>query len=168
MAKLSTAAVLICSDGVVAGTRQDLSGDVASKKLADAGFDVVDRRAVADEADQIEANLREQVQLARLVVTSGGTGFGPRDVTPEATLRVVEKRASGLEHLMLAAGLAATKTAALSRAVAGSVGTSLIINCPGSSKAVAESLDAVLDLVPHLLDLLAGDTRHQDSGTDSG
>ncbi len=154
------AAVLVSSDGVIAGTREDRSGDVAQEILTAAGFEVVDRRVVPDEIDQIASALRDLCEAARLVVTSGGTGFGPRDVTPEATLQVIEKRAEGLEHLMRSAGLEATKSAALSRAVAGSVGTTLVVNCPGSSRAVAESLAAILDLIPHILDLLAGNTRH--------
>lgn len=154
------AAILIASDGVVGGTREDRSGDVADEILRQAGFAVVDRRAVKDEVPVIEAALREQIEVARLIVTSGGTGFGPRDVTPEATLAVIDKRAPGLEHLMLAAGLEATRTAALSRAVAGSAGDTLILNTPGSSKAVAESLEAVIDLIPHVLDLLEGNTQH--------
>ena len=155
-----TAAVLVSSDGVVAGTREDKSGEVVEQILTEAGFDVVDRRVVPDEVDQIETAVRKQVGLARLVVTSGGTGFGPRDVTPEATLKVIEKRAEGIEHLMRVAGIEATKNAALSRAVAGSVGSTLIINCPGNSKAVEESLDSIIEILPHALDLLAGQTRH--------
>ncbi len=155
-----TAAVIVASDGVVAGTRQDKSGDVAQKKLSDAGFDVVSRLVVPDETDVIEQAIGGLIDEVRVIVTSGGTGFGPRDVTPEATLRVIEMRAEGIEHLMRMAGLEATRTAALSRAVAGSVGTTLIINTPGSSKAVSESLDSVIDLIPHVLDLLEGNTGH--------
>ncbi|MBT8200948.1 MAG: MogA/MoaB family molybdenum cofactor biosynthesis protein [Acidimicrobiia bacterium] len=155
-----TAAVLVASDGVVAGTRQDKSGDIAEQKLTDAGFDVVSRLVVPDETDVIEKAIEGLVDEVRVIITSGGTGFGPRDVTPEATLRVIDKRAEGLEHLMRIAGLEATKTAALSRAVAGSVGSTLIINTPGSSRAVSESLDSVMDLIPHILDLLEGKTGH--------
>ncbi|MBT8250252.1 MAG: MogA/MoaB family molybdenum cofactor biosynthesis protein [Acidimicrobiia bacterium] len=155
-----TAAVLVASDGVVAGTRQDKSGDIAEQKLTDAGFDVVSRLVVPDETDVIEKAIEGLVDEVRVIITSGGTGFGPRDVTPEATLRVIDKRAEGLEHLMRIAGLEATKTAALSRAVAGSVGSTLIINTPGSSRAVSESLDSVMDLIPHILDLLEGNTGH--------
>ncbi|NND14138.1 MAG: MogA/MoaB family molybdenum cofactor biosynthesis protein [Acidimicrobiia bacterium] len=155
-----TAAVLVASDGVVAGTRQDKSGDIAEQKLTHAGFDVVSRLVVPDETDVIEKAIEGLVDEVRVIITSGGTGFGPRDVTPEATLRVIDKRAEGLEHLMRIAGLEATKTAALSRAVAGSVGSTLIINTPGSSRAVSESLDSVMDLIPHILDLLEGKTGH--------
>lgn len=160
-----TAAVLIASDGVVAGTREDKSGDVAQTMLTEAGFQVVDRRVVPDEVPEIVAALTDLLGSARFIVTSGGTGFGPRDVTPEATVQVIEKRAEGLEHLMREAGLAATKKAALSRGIAGSVGESLIVNCPGSSKAVAESLESILDLIPHVLDLLEGNTQHEPTTT---
>ncbi len=154
------AAVVVASDGVIAGTRQDVSGDVAEQTLVEAGFEVAQRIAVPDETDVIAATLEDLIGSVRLIVTSGGTGFGPRDVTPEATLSVIDRRAAGLEHLMLTAGISTTRSAALSRAVAGSAGTTLIINTPGSAKAVAESLGAVLDLVPHILDLLEGKTAH--------
>ena len=156
-----TAAVLTASDGVVAGSRTDESGDVLARMLSDAGFEIVDRVAVADEVDLIEGSLRDLVGRARFVVTTGGTGFGPRDVTPEATARIIERRADGLIHAMYAAGLDKTPMAAISRALAGSVGDALVVNVPGSPKGASESLEAVLPVVPHVLDLLQGDTRHR-------
>lgn len=154
------AQVITVSDGVHHGTRADESGDRLAGLLADAGFDPVGRTVVPDDEDQIVAALTEAASVARLVVTTGGTGFGPRDVTPEATARVIERPAPGLVHLMLSAGIEETTMAALSRPNAGSVGRTLVVNLPGSPKGATENLSAILDVVPHALDLLAGDTEH--------
>ncbi|HEV2950867.1 MAG TPA: MogA/MoaB family molybdenum cofactor biosynthesis protein, partial [Actinomycetota bacterium] len=143
------AAVLTVSDGVTHGTRDDESGDMAVQLLRDAGFDVSDRRVVPDERPDIESALRELAKTHGLVVTTGGTGFGPRDVTPEATREVIEREAPGLGELMRATGLAHTPMAALSRAVAGALGTTLILNLPGSPNGVLESLTSVMPLIPH-------------------
>ena len=150
------AAVLTVSDGVTQGTRADESGDVAAQLLSKAGFDVSDRRVVPDERPDIESALRELAATHRLVVTTGGTGFGPRDVTPEATRAVIERQAPGLAELMRATGLAHTPMAALSRAVAGALGPTLILNLPGSPQGVRESLSAVLPVIPHAVELLGG------------
>ena len=138
------AAVLTVSDGVTQGTREDASGDAAEALLRAGGFDVSERRVVADEQAEIESALRELVSSNGLVVTTGGTGFGPRDVTPEATRAVIEREAPGLAELMRATGLSQTPMAALSRGVAGAVGSALVVNLPGSPKGVRESLTAVL------------------------
>lgn len=155
------AAVLTASDGVSVGTRVDESGDVVSSILEQAGFSVDERVVVADDIDAIEESLRALCDRAALVVTTGGTGFGPRDVTPEATERVIERRADGLIHAMYAAGLAQTPMAAISRAVVGSTGSTLVVNLPGSPRGASENLEAILGVIPHVLDLLEGDTEHR-------
>jgi molybdenum cofactor synthesis domain-containing protein len=160
------AAVLTVSDGVTQGTREDASGDAAEALLRAAGFDVSERRVVADELAEIESALRELASANGLVVTTGGTGFGPRDVTPEATRAIIEREAPGLAELMRAAGLAQTPMAALSRGIAGALGAALIVNLPGSPKGVSESLAAVLPVVPHAVELLGGATGAHPSAPD--
>jgi molybdopterin adenylyltransferase len=155
----SSAFVITVSDGVSAGVREDGSGDALEQVLAAHGFEVT-RRLVPDEADQIEDAIRAGCEAANLVVTTGGTGFGLRDVTPEATAGVLEREAPGLVHAMIAAGLEATPMAALTRAKAGTIGQSLVVNLPGSPKGAVENLEAIIDLIPHVLQLLGGDNRH--------
>jgi molybdopterin adenylyltransferase len=155
------AAVITVSDGVAHGTRKDESGDLAERQLTESDYSIVDRVVVPDEQPAIVAALRAQMSAGtRLIVTTGGTGFGPRDVTPEATTEVIERPAPGLSELMRAAGLEHTPMAALSRGVAGAAGSCLILNLPGNPKGVKESLDAVVEVLPHALRLLAGDTQH--------
>ncbi len=154
---MALAKVLTVSDGVVAGTREDRSGAVAEEVLAGAGFEVVERRVVADGVDSVAAALRElTAAFAGLVVTTGGTGFGPRDLTPEGTLAVVDRQAPGLAEAMRLA----SPLGRLSRQVAGTAGAALVDNLPGSSNGVRECLDAVLDVLPHALDLLGGGRPH--------
>jgi molybdopterin adenylyltransferase len=152
------AKVLTVSDGVVAGTREDRSGPAVADRLAVAGFTVLERQVTADGSDAVAAALRALVDgFAGLVVTTGGTGFGPRDQTPEGTRAVLDREAPGLAEAMRLVH----PLGRLSRAVAGTVGTALVLNAPGSSTGAVETLDAVLDVVPHALRLLAGaPTQH--------
>ena len=156
-----TAAVLTVSDGVSAGTREDLSAAAVLDVLAANGYRVTARQVVADETAAISDAITALTEHAVLVVTTGGTGFGPRDVTPEASRAVLDREAQGLVWLMLREGLEATPMAALSRAVAGTCGTSLVVNLPGSPRGAVESLSALLPVLPHALALLAGDTEHR-------
>ncbi|MEY2422650.1 MAG: hypothetical protein QOI95_2717 [Acidimicrobiaceae bacterium] len=151
------AKVLTVSDGVVAGTREDKSGDAVVAALTDAGFRVVDRRVTADGVESVAAAVVELCDgFAGLVVTTGGTGFGPRDLTPEGTRAVLEREAPGLAEAMRLV----SPLGRLSRAVAGTLGQALVVNTPGSSNGAVETLAAVLDVVPHALDLLAGGHPH--------
>jgi molybdopterin adenylyltransferase len=151
------AKVITVSDGVVAGTREDRSGAVAVEVLTDAGFDVVDRRVVADGVESVRNALLYATQgFTGLVVTTGGTGFGPRDLTPEGTKAALERDAPGLAEAMRSA----SPLGRLSRQLAGTIKEALVLNLPGSSNGVRECLDAVLDVVPHALDLLAGGQPH--------
>jgi molybdopterin adenylyltransferase len=151
--------VITVSDGVSAGAREDVSGEALAALLIGAGFEVT-RDLVADDAGDIAAAITRASSEAELVVTTGGTGFGLRDVTPEATGRVLEREAPGLVQAMIARGLEVTPMAALTRAKAGTVGTALVINLPGSPKGAVENLEAVLAMIPHALQLLSGDNEH--------
>lgn len=151
------AKVLTVSDGVVAGTREDKSGEALAVHLAARGFEVVERRVTEDGIEAVAAALRDLTDgFAGLVVTTGGTGFGPRDLTPEGTLKVLEREAPGLAEAMRLV----SPLGRLSRAVAGTVGESLVLNTPGSTKGCIETLEAVLDVIPHALRLLAGHREH--------
>ena len=151
--------MITVSDGVAAGVREDGSGAALEAILTGAEFSV-SRLLVPDEKHQISEAIREFAGDAGLIVTTGGTGFGPRDVTPEATAAVLDREAPGLVHVMIAKGLESTPMAALTRARAGDVSGSLVINLPGSPKGATQGLEAIMDLIPHVLQLLSGDTRH--------
>jgi molybdopterin adenylyltransferase len=151
--------VITVSDGVSSGTREDSSGDALVELLSAHGYEV-SRTVVPDDQAAIVSALHDARHAARLIITTGGTGFGPRDVTPEATALVLEKEAPGLVQVMTNAGLESTPLAALSRGRAGSVGTSMVVNVPGSTKGATESVEAIIELIDHALDLLQGDTEH--------
>lgn len=163
---MHTAGIVTASDGVSRGTRDDASGDALEARLVDAGLEVVRRVTVPDERDEVAAALRRLADddAVDVVVVTGGTGFGPRDVTPEATEDVVDRRAPGLAEAMRAAGRASTPMADLSRGTAGIRGTTLVLNVPGSPRGATESLEAVLPLLPHALQLLGGDTARHPRG----
>lgn len=157
---IKTAAVLTISDSSYLGKRQDVSGPAVVRELEAAKFRVVHTSVLPDEKDAIMARLIECSELTRLVVTTGGTGIAPRDVTPEATLAVIERRVEGMEEKMRQEGGKKTPFAALGRGVCGVRGKSLLLNLPGSPAAAVESLQAVIGILPHALELLDGKTEH--------
>ena len=151
-------AILTVSDSCTQQKRQDISGQTIKEVLPSDKFEICDYKVVADEQDDI-AN--ELIHFADelgvdIVFTTGGTGLGPRDVTPEATAAVCQRMVPGLAEAMRLEGLSKTRNAMLSRAAAGIRGKTLIINLPGSPKAVRESLDSILDVLPHATDMLLG------------
>ena len=148
------AAVLTVSDGVASGSREDTSGAVLAERAVSAGFEVVERRTVADERDQIAGALEQLAGLAELVLTTGGTGFAPRDVTPEATAAVVERPTPGLDEAMREVSRRASPHGLLSRGSSGIRGAALIINFPGSPRACAECFDAIAPALGHGIALL--------------
>jgi molybdenum cofactor synthesis domain-containing protein len=159
-ASAKTAAVLTISDSSYVGKREDASGPAIVRELEAANFKVVHTSILPDEKDLIEARLIECSELTRLVVTTGGTGIAARDVTPEATLGVIERRIVGVEEKMRQEGAKKTPFAALSRGVCGVRGKTLLLNLPGSPAAAVESLQAILGILPHALELLDGKTEH--------
>lgn len=151
------AKVLTVSDGVQGGTREDRSGLAVRHSLAEGGFAVDDQAVVRDGVDEVAGALRALCAgFTGLVITTGGTGFGPRDLTPEGTRQVLEREAPGLAEAMRLVN----PLGRLSRAAAGTIGTALVLNLPGSPAGAVECLEAVLDVVPHALALLAGEHPH--------
>ena len=152
------AKVLTVSDGVVHGTREDRSGAALVAQLEEAGYAVVDQRVVADGVESVAGALTEMADgFAGVIVSTGGTGFAPRDLTPEGTSAVIEREAPGLAEAMRLV----SPLGRLSRGIAGVRGQALILNTPGSPKGCVEQLAAVLDILPHALRLLAGEaTSH--------
>jgi molybdenum cofactor synthesis domain-containing protein len=152
------AAVLVASDSRADGRRVDETGPAAEAALAALGIGIVEVAVVPDERARLAQKLAELADRdgVHLVLTAGGTGLSPRDVTPEATREVIERDAPGLAELLRARSLAVTPHAALSRGIAGVRGRALIINLPGSPKAVRESIDFLADALPHALEVVAG------------
>ena len=159
---MTNAAVLTISDSVSQGERHDRSGPAVRERLEQLGWKIAVVEVIPDEAPEIRqrlATLADGGQVSA-IFTTGGTGVAPRDVTPEATRAVIDREIPGFGELMRVRGREATPLAVLSRAVAGTRGRVLIINLPGSPKGAVESLDAIVELVPHVLDLLQGQTEH--------
>ena len=156
------AAVLTISDSAYAGTRPDLSGPAVRERLERLGWSVSAIEVLPDEADLISARLATLADGNRVaaIFTTGGTGVAARDVTPEATRAVIGREIPGIGELMRSHGRKSTPLAALSRALAGIRGRVLIVNLPGSPRGAVESLDGIIDVVPHILQLLRGETGH--------
>lgn len=157
---MPTAAVLTVSDSCSRGERADLSGPATADLLRQHGFEVAHQEIVSDDQNKIEAALVRLSAQAEVVVTAGGTGIAERDVTAEATRAVCSKLIDGISERIRAVGLAHTPFAVLSRGVCGVRGRSLILNLPGSPNGAVQSLQAVIDILPHAVELLAGNTAH--------
>jgi molybdopterin adenylyltransferase len=165
---LKSAAVITVSDSVYAGTRTDGSGPAVRARLEQLGWHVAIAETVPDDVPIITERLQSVVEGGQVcaIFSTGGTGVALRDVTPEATRAVIDREIPGLGELMRAKGRGSTPFAALSRATAGTCGRVLIVNLPGSPRGAVESLDAIVELVPHVLELLEGRTEH--SATERG
>lgn len=155
------ARVITCSDAASRGERADRSGPAVRALLEENGFVVNRINIVPDDVDRIAEAILEATKVARLVVTTGGTGIAARDVTPEATMQVCERVIPGFGELMRMRSLEKTPMAPLSRAQAATRGNALVINLPGSPKGAVENLEFVLQLIPHALQLLEGKTEHR-------
>lgn len=153
-----TIAVLTMSDKGSKGERKDLSGPLITDILKPIGADLKYYEILPDEKELIKEKLIQHCGKVDLILTTGGTGLAPRDVTPDATLEIIDKEISGITELMRSEGFKKTRRAALSRAVAGIKGNTLIINLPGSPKAVRENLEIILDIIPHAIEKIKGDT----------
>ncbi|HEX4230586.1 MAG TPA: MogA/MoaB family molybdenum cofactor biosynthesis protein [Bryobacteraceae bacterium] len=163
-----TVAILTISDSAVAGTREDLCGPSLRKRCEELGWIVTERILTNDDENAIAAILADRADrfTASLILTTGGTGVASRDVTPEATRRVLDREIPGIPELVRLEGRAQTKFSALSRALAGSRKRSLIVNLPGSPKGALHSLNVIAELVPHVIQLLQGKTEHTAGGND--
>lgn len=156
--------VITASDSGAVGKRLDVSGDVLSQGLRDAGFDVIERKICADDREALADAMRTYANRGdvELIATTGGTGLGPRDVTPEATMDVIERMIPGIPEAMRMQTFAKTPFAMIARQVAGTRGTTLIVNFPGSPKAVMECLDVVRPVLEHTIRLIHGHTKHDE------
>lgn len=154
-----TAAVLTLSDKGSQGEREDLAGPLIREMISSIGATVEYYAVIPDERNLIKEKLIEYSNTVDLVITTGGTGLSPRDVTPEATRDVIEREVPGIAETMRLTGLEKTKRAMLSRAVAGIRGKTLIINLPGSPTAVREGLEAIMDVIPHAIEKIKGDSK---------
>jgi len=153
---MPTAAILTISDTRSEGSRADTTTTMMAEILGEAGFEISERRLVPDEFDDIAAAITELAATAELVITSGGTGLAPRDVTPEATRSVIDREAPGIAEAMRVETAKIQPLAYLSRAVAGQLGTTLVINLPGNPKAVRECLDVLLPMLAHAIKTSTG------------
>ena len=153
-------AVVTISDSVAAGTREDRSGAALVQKASEFGWELAHTKVVSDDRDRISAVLSELTEVD-VILTTGGTGVALRDVTPEATAAVSDRKIDGFGELMRLKGMEKTKFAHLSRGGAFTRGEVLIVNLPGSPKGAVESLEAVAGLIPHVVDLLHGRTEHR-------
>ena len=169
MRVMTRVAILTCSDKGAAGAREDVSGDLAERRLREAGLEIAARAILPDNRAIIAAQLRAWCDsgTATIVITTGGTGLSPRDITPEATRDVAERDVPGIPVALWLEGLKKTPYAVLSRGVAVTRKRTLIVNLPGNPKAVAEGLDVLLPLLPHIADVLSAPIEHRDDA-DSG
>jgi molybdenum cofactor synthesis domain-containing protein len=156
------AVIITASDACARGEREDKSGEFLVQLLTELGAHIVAKEILSDDLEPLSDKLREYADRpdVNLIVTTGGTGFGPRDNTPEATLQVIERAAPGLAEAMRIETLKNTPMAMISRGVSGIRSATLIVNLPGSPKAVRESFEVIRPVLNHVIDLLAGDTRH--------
>ena len=153
-----TVAVLTLSDKGSKGEREDVSGPVIADMLKGIDAEIKYSEILPDEKELIKNKLIDYSTRVDLILTTGGTGLSPRDVTPDATLEIIDREISGIAEVMRAEGMKKTQRSMLSRAVAGVIGQTLIINLPGSPKAVKENLDVILDVIPHAVEKIKGDT----------
>ena len=156
------AVIITASDACARGEREDMSGEMLVDLVTELGAQIVAKEILPDDLEPLSNKLREYADRpdVNLIVTTGGTGFGPRDNTPEATRRIIEREAPGLSEAMRIETLKHTPMAMISRGVSGIRSNTLIVNLPGSPKAVRESFDVIKPVLNHVSDLLAGDTRH--------
>ena len=158
-------AILTVSDSAESGTRADASGPALLERCLQLGWELAIRATVADEVDKIRKQLEGWAAggNADLILTTGGTGVAPRDVTPEATRAAIDREIPGIAELMRAQGLKQTRFAVLSRGIAGTRARALIVNLPGAPKGAVQSLNSIAHLVPHVVQLLNGDTEHAEA-----